>query len=82
MPFFHKHLFKERGTSIWCECGKVKHIPCSHDWEEKTRISVESILTKAEQTVSNQVCKKCGAFAQVNLVNGNVKLTSPHDYDS
>ena len=60
---FHKHNYVESkdGKSIYCTiCGKIKHIPCSHEYDIEKTITRYYIGTdKIYSFVYIKTCKKC-----------------------
>lgn len=69
---FHKHKFIKDGLNLWCECGEVKKLDCSHKWKIH---NTEKILTSkdCEQNQQILICENCGKIKSVNLITGVVQ---------
>ena len=69
MITFHKHHFIESVTRpgvIFCTCGKIKKLPCQHEWEEveeiynsPTRDTSGAIVSFSSKNIRLS-CKNCG----------------------
>ena len=71
---FHKHNFKESTNKriLYCECGKIKEIPCNHKWEVKSTQQVEIMRTNIHiQEI--WVCENCGEIKSINTTTGVVE---------
>lgn len=86
---FHKHKFQKDGLNLWCECGAIKKLECSHKWKvhatccnadiEKIKSgekeTYEKIATQynCEQILQFLICEVCGKIKSVNLTTGAVQ---------
>lgn len=69
---FHKHDFQKEGNNIWCKCGKIKRLPCDHDWLIHSQSCVIGIF-RNRQTQQTLKCKKCGDWKSVNTTTGEIE---------
>ena len=67
---FHKHNFKEKDNILWCECGKVKYLPCCHKWEIYYKGVV--LVFGNEQVKHTLICDKCGKIVTKNITTGEL----------
>lgn len=65
---FHKHNFKKEGLNIWCECGKIKKLNCSHDWVVHSEKNIR--LHTGEIQIQQILKCKCGKLKSLNLTTG------------
>jgi len=68
---FHKHNFKQEGLNLWCSCGKVKRLKCSHKWKIHSQQTVITYHMK-EQIQQILICEKCGDIKSLNLTTGEI----------
>ena len=67
---FHKHKFNLKGNTLWCECGKIKHLSCNHRWKTISNEIIEIFGKEQRQRIL--VCVECGELKNVNTTTGQI----------
>ena len=72
---FHKHKFIKDGLNLWCECGKIKTLKCSHKWKlhSEQRLRTEQKMTGTHQDIliHTLICENCGEIKKIDVNSAN-----------
>lgn len=63
---FHKHTFNQTGNNLWCECGEIKELPCTHIYEY-----VGEFIAEKKGLVFKEYICKCGSKKSVMIDKPN-----------
>lgn len=73
----HIHKMKQRGLTLFCNCGYYFTIKCAHKWGfmEKNTISIDKIGGEIRQDRKIYFCSECGAIQHTNVTTGTTNIT-------
>lgn len=67
--FCNHYYQKLTDRTVFCKkCGKIRQLPCEHEWEVYSTETVRGVNGSdygREYTVTTFICQKCGEFKAV-----------------